>query len=138
MAEIPKRHCRGCRDAFPATPEYFYRDRHDPLGVGYTCKTCLRLKANAFYTKKKAAQEEAAANNTDALSPHEKRCSRCRSVKPANLDYFAPDPRNTTSGLHSWCRVCQKDARMHPNCTNAGKTTSTPILKPYTPPEGMI
>lgn len=41
-ASIPYKTCSKCKQEFPATNEYFNRDKRKPLGLGYQCKECTK------------------------------------------------------------------------------------------------
>jgi hypothetical protein len=39
------RRCYLCDHTFPATNEYFPKDKNRPLGLGYQCKPCAKIKS---------------------------------------------------------------------------------------------
>ena len=128
------RKCTKCKKELPATLEYFHKS-----GLTCYCKGCCRLMSHAHYLKRKERLKKLRAAGLPT-NPYEKVCTRCGSIKPANLIYFAADKRNTTTGLHSWCRSCQTDycrsGRSRPLSDYAAESLPQPF-KPHTTPEGI-
>ena len=57
--------CKGCGKCFPATPEYFSRDKKGKLGLHYWCKVCTRA-AGQRYKKQNRAEVIAYNKRWDA------------------------------------------------------------------------
>ena len=39
-----QRKCFRCGEVFPTTKQFFYADKHRPLGLSYECKSCLSIR----------------------------------------------------------------------------------------------
>lgn len=46
---IPQRQCSKCKQEFPATTEYFYKDAKSKYGLSCQCKTCAKQKAKDWH-----------------------------------------------------------------------------------------
>src|ERR1017187_2029237 len=96
--------CKKCE--LPKSPELFYQTE---TGVSTFCRDCVQ---------------------TDTL----KICTRCRTEKPATLEYFQREERNK-DGFYSWCRKCfakYSNLRYHRNNPHApyvSKRTATAKTK---------
>jgi hypothetical protein len=62
--------------------------------------TAIGPHGNGFCKKPRAAKSPPAPEG-------QRRCSRCRESKPADAEHF---PRIRSTGLSSWCRVCNRAA----------------------------
>lgn len=47
------KHCNKCNNDFPATPEYFYRDRGKKDGLSTTCKSCKDISSKRWIANNK-------------------------------------------------------------------------------------
>lgn len=93
--------CNKCNKLFPATPEYFFRDKYTSDGFVSYCK------------------EHSKRVRKGSIVSGMKRCSRCKQVKPATTEFFTRRPERK-SGLRSICKICQSgiDAtRIRPKAT---------------------
>ena len=92
--------CKKCE--LPKSPELFYQTE---TGVSTFCRDCVQ---------------------TDTL----KICTRCRTEKPATLEYFQREERNK-DGFYSWCRKCSNEYsnlryhRNNPHAPYLSKRTGT-------------
>lgn len=46
--ETPLRKCAKCNSEYPATPEYFYRQKCGKYGLGSLCKLCSKIATNDY------------------------------------------------------------------------------------------
>ena len=85
--------CSVCGKEFPATEEYFYKNKTGKYGLRSICKECCSNKQRA---KNKPA-------NTDKSILQ--RCTSCGKRLPATQEYFY---KNKTGkyGLSSYCKEC--------------------------------
>lgn len=51
MNKQPLKRCSQCNEHFPATSDYFWRDKQSPDGLKTWCKTCARKKQRGYYAK---------------------------------------------------------------------------------------
>lgn len=49
-----EKQCRNCGQCFPATPEYFSRDKNGKNGLHYWCKACTRAAGQRYKKQKRA------------------------------------------------------------------------------------
>lgn len=81
------KHCRKCGKEYPATPEYFFRDKRREDGLDRRCKWCV-------WTPKR-----------EVLPDGYKRCTGCKEVLPATTEFFWCRKKGTTE-LFSKCITC--------------------------------
>lgn len=65
--DVPLKHCSQCKNEFPATVEYFGKDRQRPSGLASACRSCERERARRYRAEhpdrtRKAGQKYYAAN----------------------------------------------------------------------------
>ncbi len=107
MSTLLKR-CNKCGNDFPATLEYFHKDRDKPDGLATFCKECKRL-ANRGY-------KPLLPRLPDPRSGY-KYCAKCKEEKPATREYFSPGKR-MKSGLKSWCKLCEAESTRESRAAN--------------------
>src|SRR3990167_5777909 len=56
--ETPQKQCTKCGRSFPATAEYFSRDKYNADGFTYQCKECRRANAKRHYTENRDKELE--------------------------------------------------------------------------------
>lgn len=111
---MKKRICFECKIEYPATPEYFYRNRTFLLGISYRCKKCdikakkeyweknkdriYRNQKKYYYTQKK--QKKYRKNNPIKI------CYACKQRKPRTLKYFHNVGKSRRDGLSGYCKDC--------------------------------
>lgn len=49
------RKCNGCGHTFPASSEYFHRDKHQGDGLRTLCRRCISERGAERYRKRKEA-----------------------------------------------------------------------------------
>ncbi len=92
--------CAQCKQFFPATTQFFWRQRKY---LHSWCKTCANAKGRQYkgYGPKQKPEK-----------PGDPRtCTKCGSTYPATAEYFAPQ-KGCTNDLRPDCRNCQKQ-RLH-------------------------
>ena len=48
---IPQKQCTKCEQFYPATTEYFHRDKKNKDGFVNRCKDCVRVKSSLYYAE---------------------------------------------------------------------------------------
>lgn len=86
--------CRRCNSQKP--PSQFNADASRPDGLFPYCVDCKQA-----YQKKRREEFRYVVYAT----PDEKRCSKCKEVKPAS-EFPPSTPGNTKDGLYAWCHKC--------------------------------
>ena len=114
--------CTKCNEEFPATLEYFHRNRSRPDGLHSYCKRCNNATAGAwnkqypgwaaFKTREYQKNNRAIRVAMERLGrelvlgrPGEYRCPKCDEKKPRTEEYFARN-LSLADGLNCWCRAC--------------------------------
>lgn len=90
--------CKTCNKWFPATPEYFQRNRGMRDGLLLHCKSCCST-----------------AKPKEIIPDGFKKCSKCKELKPATNDFFTTHGRDANN-LYSQCFECvhQTYRKKHP------------------------
>lgn len=86
--------CTICNREFPATEEYFYKDKSGKYGVRAICKECLNKKNRAKINPL----------NTDPSIL--RRCTKCGKRLPATEEYFYKS-RTGKYGVMAECKECR-------------------------------
>lgn len=102
MDSIPQRTCSRCNQEFPATLEYFGRDKHAPQGMTAQCRVCRRNNTKNYRQNGASTLYE---NSQSAKAAGLKYCRKCDRSLPATNDFFAADI-TSSSGLRSYCKEC--------------------------------
>ena len=90
--DTPLKRCSKCKQEFPATPEWFFRNSRKKSGLQYQCKKC-KSTGNVY----DAAQ----------IPPGEtRRCSECEGIFPATDEYFHRI-KMAKYGLSPTCKSCR-------------------------------
>jgi hypothetical protein len=86
ISECTTKRCARCKESYPATAEYFNKDRHSQDGLYVRCRRCHNAKL----------VHEVLPNGI-------RRCTECKQI----LDYseFYKDARSS-DGLYSCCKSC--------------------------------
>lgn len=83
---IPQKQCSKCRELFPATSEYFHRDKKSKDGLRNVCKICQRTVSAVYYLenadKIKSNVAEWQRENYDKWYGYEKN-SRHKNPEPS-------------------------------------------------------
>lgn len=87
--------CKKCGESFPATAEYFHRNKSTKSGLTELCKDC---------ESKRRGYKKRIPRVPDGL----RRCSICKQIFPASRDYFTYSKHDTRYGLSHNCRECAK------------------------------
>jgi hypothetical protein len=107
--------CSKCREAKPATPEFFHRGSHKKDGFNSHCKDCVRKyreanKEQRFEYNKKYQQRNKERIKEEIYTEPTKTCPTCKETKPTTLEFYDRD--STTKDALSWrCRECRKEYR---------------------------
>jgi len=89
--------CTKCKEIKPATTEFFHSTKqHRSYGVIGMCKVCKNIAQKNNYVKRKPI---------DIIPDGYKRCTKCKEVKLATLEYF-PHSSRVKAGLHTYCKQC--------------------------------
>jgi hypothetical protein len=65
--------CTGCKEWWPADPEFFYADASDATGLFYRCKACYEEWKQARRAKAQAAKQGGQCMTPKALEDTEER-----------------------------------------------------------------
>lgn len=103
----PLKRCTKCDQEFPATTEYFHKDKSKPDGLVLRCKSCVSSRGKHL---RDTREERMAQRNAPV-----KTCTICGKEFPATLEYFYADNRYDPAVLRSACKPCankqSKDTR---------------------------
>ena len=122
--------CTVCGREFPATVEYFYKQKHGKYGLTAECKFCI--------AEKNFEKDDDYPVNTDPSITQV--CTKCGKKFPATVEYFHKN-KSGKYGLKSECKECnnnKKNAKNNPintdesilqRCTKCGKRL--PATKEY-------
>lgn len=96
MVSIPQKHCSKCKQLFPATNEYFYKNNQQPSGLSPRCKSCI-------------AEDHGVENRRKVIKcePGMRGCRQCGNIYPETLEYFTPN-KECKGGINYLCRVCRR------------------------------
>lgn len=122
-SEPPLKKCRDC--GLKKQLSEFCKLSRSKDGLHPACKSCKNAYQRHNY--KHGASEEIVnrkAEQSELFAQGLCRCSNCKTVKPATIEYFRPYPGNTINGLKSWCRQCEtawgvEYIRQHPEIGKA-------------------
>jgi hypothetical protein len=92
-----EKRCSKCRRFFPATLEFFNKDKKHTDGLRSDCKECR---------KSPNQRPQYHLRNAEGL----KQCSRCKEWKPPTTDYYHHN-KEAKDGFLSKCKDCCKDYR---------------------------
>lgn len=95
-SDVTTKRCTRCKQAYPATPEYFYRHTRSSDGLQCWCKTCKSLSEGH---KPLSMIPVAKAGN--------KICPKCGEEYAANAENFGSH-KGRPDGLGAWCKSCKK------------------------------
>lgn len=89
MNEAGAKVCSKCKQEFPATSEYFWKDSTKKIGLGSQCKACRNPERR---------KKSSTANGY-------KKCTRCNLEFPATSEYYYKKKAGKY-GLDSRCKAC--------------------------------
>ena len=101
MQNSTTKRCSMCGEDFPATPEFFYRNRADKTGYVSKCKNCHSI-ASGYKSRRRSVDFA-----VDGLPKGFKRCTKCEVVYPATAEFYDRSIRGHY-GLGSRCKECRK------------------------------
>jgi hypothetical protein len=78
----PLKQCNHCKQQFPATPEFFYRDKANPSGLRPECKSCGLAAVKAYQAKH--PEKVRAANKRQWAENREQQQARKRASRAKN------------------------------------------------------
>lgn len=100
--------CTKCNKEYPATDEYFYKNKYYPDGLARSCKQCDSNRAKiARDIKNKEKYKSQAKLKAELKQRGTKICTKCSKELPANPEYFYRDARSE-DGLRCECKICQQ------------------------------
>jgi hypothetical protein len=105
MDIVQQKRCSRCKQSFPATPEFFYRNKHTKDGFQWECKTCQKGSSKTALKAYHAKLKLTAQNRRDAASSSAKACSKCGVVYPSTTDFFYKSDIGK-DGLLTSCKAC--------------------------------
>lgn len=85
--------CVVCKEVFPATPEFFRRNKQSKDGLRPRCKQCLPMLP-------------VKGDNPD----QSKQCPKCQNTYPLTRKYWHVH-RGTKSGFNTYCKQCKSIAK---------------------------
>lgn len=100
---IPSKICTRCRREFPATSQYWAREKIGKYGFRSQCKECCAAK----YIEKQIAKGKTVRPKRS--NGNMKQCSKCDVWLPATIKYFKPVSHHK-DGLSSHCLNCIREA----------------------------
>lgn len=89
---VPERRCSRCKQMFPLTLDYFYRDSSNKSGLGYYCRNCSAIHSKS--PEGRRAQHKYAASSKGKSRREERKKSGER--KKTVDKYNASDKRKVT------------------------------------------
>lgn len=112
---IPRR-CHVCGNFFPATPEYFHRNKGQAGGLKYACKPCSRLDSQQYKAENpdKIKQTDTAYN-----------ASHKQEMAEYNAAYYAKDPEHHRGRSAAWRRANPERHAEQENNRRARKRKAT-------------
>lgn len=96
------RRCSRCKAEYPATTEYFHRDKKTKVGLCCWCRTCVQEVGRARQERLHPKQ------GGEQLQGGMKRCTKCRELFPAVPEFFTMN-NGSKDGLAFQCRPCQNE-----------------------------
>ena len=73
---VGEKQCRKCGGCFPATTEYFARDKKGQMGLHYWCKACTRANARRYkkqnYKQVRAYNRRWHVENSDYMKSYKR------------------------------------------------------------------
>lgn len=104
----PTRRCGKCQNEYPATAEYFYRDKQGKYGLSATCKICSSKRSKQWYIDNHdyAAQRIRKYNdaNKERLSEYYKqyRFNHKERIRARDREYNATRAQSNRSRVAKW------------------------------------
>ena len=100
--------CSKCGVVYPATADYFYRNKSVSNGLQCACKKCRCLDAKKWQHENRDKCSGYMKKSMEKRAERDKGirvCKKCKRRLPANLEFFSIDP-SRKSGLKWWCKDC--------------------------------
>src|SRR5258708_9083924 len=94
--DVLQKRCRTCGDEFPATTEFFYRNKGCTDGLLGQCKACIGEKAKVYRKRIEENRQAPAA---------ERRCTACGNIFPGTAELFGRK-KESIDGLNTQCKAC--------------------------------
>lgn len=91
--------CSRCRNEYPATEEYFHKQKKGKYGVTSRCKKCV---SETWHNH----ERQEVVERGEETSPFFKVCKGCGNSYPATEEFFRPDS-HYKNGLRARCRECE-------------------------------
>ncbi|HZK56685.1 MAG TPA: hypothetical protein VFD17_00115 [Clostridia bacterium] len=91
------RTCNMCKQEFPLTAEYFYRNKSFKSGFAYQCKNCRKEISKRYYEEKRKAKETKAGTQV---------CRKCGKTYPLTGKYFPKYGNRFGRGFRDICNEC--------------------------------
>lgn len=95
--DTPYKRCPSCSNIFPATTEFFFRNKQSRDGLQTRCKKCQSIAAHGRPPK----------YYRNDIPKGYKRCPHCEQVLPATPELFSRSTREK-DGLYYCCKACQQ------------------------------
>lgn len=100
MANPGNKICTKCLNEFPATAEYFHKNKNMRDGLYSTCKTCRNADAHTEYAARKDYYKEYANNNKDKLQEFRKQYNQTNKDKIKELYIANRDKYNARKATY--------------------------------------
>jgi len=105
---IGNKTCTKCGVEYPATSEYFNRDKYHPTGLTSQCKECRHKQTLSILYNGASADYQLAQ---EAKACGKKYCRKCKQQLPATVEYFWRD-KTAADGLRTRCKKCTSERRL--------------------------
>lgn len=104
--------CSKCNKEYPATTEYFYKNKASKDGLHCYCKNCQKEydSNRPRLIQSKELQEQKQKTKSELKTKNLKLCPKCNNIFPATLEYFYSN-KSQEDGLSFWCKHCSKQVR---------------------------
>lgn len=97
MDSVPQKQCNDCKESFPITSEFFYRNSSNKSGFQGHCKQCESIRIHCRHPE--------ITPRPNRRRNGEKECSCCREWYKANTDIFY-NCTSSKDGLSALCKKC--------------------------------
>lgn len=98
-ADIPQKYCKGCNQEYPATSQFFHRNKYAQDGLETQCKQCRSL----YKSEQHAIRNPKPKKPTPP--PGHKFCTKCGVPKLVNKENFRPRTEGG-DGFRNICNEC--------------------------------
>lgn len=90
LDDAPRKKCNRCGKEYPATPEFFQRNRAARDGLINQCKSCTST-----------------AKPKEIIPEGHKRCPKCKELKPLTTEFFRRHNRHNGRRGNGWDSACK-------------------------------